>query len=532
MTPERLIIETLFRIPNKNGIDVDFKLNDVQVSLDENRTLRNIIPKARQRGISTYIVALFLARCLSVRNRRCVVVSHTAPATQKLFEKTHYILKNLKGGVEPQLRRNSIHELYFEKTDSTFYIGTAGSEGVGVGDTITDLHCSEPALWDDPMPLLKGLFNAVPMDTGTIFIEGTGNGMGNWYHRQCMRASEGGGAYKLHFFSWTDAAEYRLKIGSDEGRVLAENLDDDDQKPFGNEKALFENGVLGIDQIAWRRAKIEEMDFDLHKFKEQYPLNLNECFQGAGASFFHQVKFELSAAWHKSPRFPNLMVLGDHPKPLQNYLAGADIGAGCNADNTVLQIFSIEEMRQVGEWVSNSMEPHIAAIKHAEILKYFNNAYVNAERNNHGILYIKELLDKYDHRVIHLSKPPKGAILTYGKIADYGTFTSGRLKPEIVGALRRLVARDVTIHSPALKSEMDSFVENPTTLQLEAQDGCLDDRVLAAGMAMYVLPRAAARVGIARELEAQGDPSPFQLEGILKGLETTYNQSLLEEDWA
>lgn len=520
MTPERKIIETFFRIPSKEGLDVDFKLNDVQANLDNNSTLRNIIPKARQRGISTYIVARFLAKCLSIRNRRCVVVSHTGEATTKLFEKTHYILNNLRGGLTADLRRNSIHELYFTKTDSTFYIGTAGSEGVGVGDTITDLHCSEPALWKDAGPLLKGLFNAVPLNSGTIYIEGTGNGMGNWYHRQCMRAAEGNGLYKLHFYSWMDAGEYRMKLSEHEARILEGSLDEEERK-------LYDNKVLDLEQLAWRRAKLEEMDYDEHKFKEQYPITLTECFQGTGASFFHKVNYEKSGAWKLHPSIRHFWCVGGHPKASQHYLAGVDVGSGAGLDNTVLELFSIEEMRQVGEWCCNSMEPHIAAQAHAPILRAFNNAYTNVERNNHGILYIKELIDAkvYGHQNVHLSKPPRGSISTYGKIADYGTFTSGRLKPEIVGAFRRLVAKDILIHSDMLKSEMDSFVENPNTLQLEAQEGCLDDRVMASGIALYVLPRAAARVGLSRALDEQEQQkNPFQLEGILAGLDRQYEE--------
>lgn len=513
MTPERLIIETMFRIPNKEGIDVDFRLNDVQADLDENRTLRNIIPKARQRGISTYIAALFLAACLSTRNRRCVVVSHSTDSTAKLLSKVHYMLRNLRGGVTADLRYDSRNELYFTKTDSIFYVGTAGNANVGVGDTITHLHCSEPALWPDPMPLLKGLFNAVPTHTGTIFIEGTGNGMGNWYHRQCMRAADGTGQYKLHFYSWTDAAEYRTPVPTPD--AFLESLDED-------ELTLYNNKVLNIEQLKWRREKIEEMDFDNRKFKEQYPLTLDECFQGAGASFFQKVKFEQSGAWKKIVDVKHAWGLGDHPHPTQHYFAGVDVAAGAGQDNTVLQIFSVEENRQVFEWASNIYEPDRAAALHAGILKAFNNPYVNVERNNQGILYLKEFLNCYPHGSIHMSKPPK-KIDEYGKIYDYGTFTSQKSRPEIIGSLRKAVAQEITLHSPLLKAEMDSFVENEKG-KLEAQEGCLDDRVMAAAMATYILPRVRSRLGFANAIENKGKPSPFQLEGILADLEAKFEE--------
>lgn len=519
MTPERLIIESLFRIPNKEGVDVDFMLNEVQQNLDESRTLRNIIPKARQRGISTYISALFLASCLSTRNRRCVVVSHSVEATQKLLEKVQYILRNLRGGVVADLKYNSQHQLYFTKTDSIFYVGTAGNANVGVGDTITHLHCSEPALWPDPMPLLKGLFNAVPTHTGTVFIEGTGNGMGNWYHRQCMRAADGTGQYKLHFYSWTDALEYQTPV--DNLLPFLESLDEEEQK-------LFDNRVLTPEQLKWRRDKIEEMDFDLRKFKEQFPLTLDECFQGAGASFFQKIKFEQTAAWtSRAAEWKHTFGLLNHPNPLQHYYAGVDVGAGAGKDNTVMQIFSLEEDRQVLEWSSNIYEPDRAAHLNTSILRAFNNPYINVERNNQGILYIKELLSIYETRFIHMSKPPAKAMMEHGKIYDYGTFTSQKSRPDIIGSLRKAVAEEVTIHSPLLKAEMDSFVENDKG-KLEAQEGCQDDRVMAAAMATYVRAKAAIRAGIQTEFEG-APPNPFQLEGILEGLDALYEKRMNEQ---
>lgn len=512
MTPERLVIESMFRIPDKEGRDTDFTLNEVQANLDENRALRNIIPKARQRGISTYIAALFLSSCLSTRNRRCVVVSHSTDATAKLLGKVHYILRNLRGGVRADLRYDSRNELYFTKTDSIFYVGTAGNANVGVGDTITHLHCSEPALWPDPMPLLKGLFNAVPTHTGTVFIEGTGNGMGNWYHRQCMRAADGTGQYKLHFYSWTDAAEYRTKV-LNPGPFL-ESLDEE-------ETALYNNKVLDLEQLKWRRDKIEEMDFDTRKFKEQYPLTLDECFQGAGASFFQKVKYEQTGKWRRIVDVPHAYGLTDHPHPQQHYFAGVDVAAGAGQDNTVLEIFSVEENRQVFEWASNIYEPDKAAALHAAVLKAFGNAYVNVERNSYGTLYIKELLNSYPHGRLHMSRPPKN-LTEFGKIYDYGTFTSQKSRPEIIGTFRKAVQKETTIHSPLLKAEMDSFIENDKG-KLEAQEGCLDDRVMAAAMALYVESRVRSSLGF-QVLMEKGSPSPFQLEGILADLESKFEE--------
>src|SRR6185437_12984415 len=92
----RLIIESLFRITDKWGNDVDFLLNPEQREFMAARTGHDLIPKARQIGFTTLIAALFLAKCLSERNRRCVIISHEAAATQRILGRIHYMIKHIK----------------------------------------------------------------------------------------------------------------------------------------------------------------------------------------------------------------------------------------------------------------------------------------------------------------------------------------------------------------------------------------------------------------------------------------------------
>ena len=74
-TPERLIIESMFKIADKDGNDVDFHLNEAQARVDARLTGRDIIPKARQQGVSSYYLARNLAKCISRRNERCVLIN-------------------------------------------------------------------------------------------------------------------------------------------------------------------------------------------------------------------------------------------------------------------------------------------------------------------------------------------------------------------------------------------------------------------------------------------------------------------------
>src|SRR5574342_156437 len=110
MTPEAKIIEALFRIPDKDGKDVDFKLNSAQLVLDDQLTGRDLVPKARQEGVSSYYLARFLAACLMYRNTRAVVISHDRESTRRLLTRAQYYIQNIRGPA-PQVQNFSKDEI-------------------------------------------------------------------------------------------------------------------------------------------------------------------------------------------------------------------------------------------------------------------------------------------------------------------------------------------------------------------------------------------------------------------------------------
>ena len=496
-TPERLIIESLFRIADKEGNDVDFKLNPAQARLDTYLTGRDIIPKARQEGISSYYLARFTAKCLYKRNTRAVVISHDKETTQRMMAKVHYFLNNLRGP-SAVIKNASKNEITFPKTNSMFYIGTAGSRQFGRGDTITDLHCSEVAYWPDPKKLLSGLFQAVPK-TGEIAIESTGNGVGNYYHRACMKAWEGKSQYRCHFFSWTTFPEYKLDLTEEEREAFLASLEEEFEEP-----QLLERG-LSVEQLAWRRMKLEELDYDLRLFKQEYPMTIDECFQASGHSIFHRVNFvNKKNRWKRESA--DLHVLADHPRDGIVYVLGVDVGGGVGKDNSVIQIVDAKNHEQVGEWASNRLAPDVLAEKVIELAYRFNQAYIGVESNNHGIVTLKELLDRYPKHLIH-----RGEVVD--SILDYGIRTTAHTKPMMLGHLRKVLAQGFKVHSPLLNSELSTFIEKANG-KMEADEGCLDDRVMALSMAVWVMDKALA-ISERPAIDESFDPHPFSLEGII-----------------
>jgi len=478
-TEERIAIESLLNIPDKDGNDVPFKLNPAQSALDDWITGRDVVPKARQLGISTYFLARPLIKCLGKRNRRAVVIAHKADSTQKLFSRVHYMLNNINGP-PAVMKYSNKNEITFPKTDSTFYVATAQSKDSGVGDTITDLHCSEVARWPDPEGLMGELLQCVPT-SGSVSIESTGKGVGNYYHRLCMQCAQGESYYKLHFLNWLWDPSYMIPLTEEQKDYFLNNLDASLEEP-----QLLERGV-SLEQLVWRRQKITGPDFmyDLDLFKEQYPLTLDECFQSRAHSYFNRVNFVPTSDWELDPEDSRLYVLKGHPKENVEYTMGADASGGVGADNAVIEIVRNDTFEQVGEWASNVTEPDIFGQHIATIGRRFNKAKVNVEKNNHGLLTLSTLRGCYPpERICRNAKVTKGQRTESGSLAEFGIITTSASKAFMIGNLRRTLAEGAPFHSPMLKGELDSFREHPDG-KLSAEGKCTDDRVMALALTTF-----------------------------------------------
>lgn len=533
MSAIRDIIEEFFMIPDKERRDVDFILTPEQAELDENLARRNIVPKARQIHVTSYCLARHLALCLSERNRVCVTVSYEIKATQRLLQRVHYMLDHFKGGKAETAYSNK-NEITFPKTDSSFFIGTAGSTDFGQGDTITDLHCSEVALWENPQKILSPLLQSVTPD-GTVIMESRGAGAGNFYHRQVLRARDGKG-YKLHFLNWLRRPEYTAKVPAD-FQLLEEY-----------EELELEN-ILSPAQIMWRRGKIDEdFDGDVSLFREQYPITLDECFQTKGHSIFKRTYYIKSPLWRKTAA--GLFVLDGHPKKGYTYAIGLDSSGGVvettdaeeaghssrGGDNSCAQIGCLQTNEQVGEFVSNKIEPDEFGEKAIELGRMFNNAYLSVERNNHGILTLDTILrSDYPKYLVHRATVTQETEnREWGRIADYGLFTSAASKGLMIGRTRRELALGFKFYSERLKGELSTFVEHANG-KFAAQEGCMDDTVMALACLLYTWEKAG--IVLAPEEPATVVPvmKPFTLEGIMKELEDKFSSNNFpirdQSDW-
>jgi hypothetical protein len=277
---------------------------------------------------------------------------------------------------------------------------------------------------------------------------------------------------------------------------------------------------LSPGQIIWRRIKLEEMDYDLRLFKQEYPITLDECFQASGDSIFHRVRFVPTPSWKYQGS--NLYVLEEHPKRGHQYVVGADPSGGTGGDNAAAEVFDLTIGEQVAEYAHNRIEPDVFGDKVTDLAEYFNGAFVVVESNNHGPLTLDRLRARdYDSSLIY-SMEQAGVNFEDKNLMSMGFRTSTRTKPIMVGKLRSLLAHDWVIHSEALNSELSTFIEHENGT-LGAQEGCKDDRVMASACAGMGFEHGFLYAGDGNEELASKtkDPAryPFTFDGIVEEFE-------------
>lgn len=175
------------KIRTKSGAIQPLNLNAAQqyvherleAQLRETGKVRALILKARQQGFSTYIAGRFYHRVTHGTGLQCFILTHEQEATNNLFGMVDRYHQNNNPLVKPSTGAANAKELYFDKLDSGYGVGTAGAKAVGRSKTVQLFHGSEVAFWPNAPTHFAGVVQAIPDLPGTeVILESTANGVG------------------------------------------------------------------------------------------------------------------------------------------------------------------------------------------------------------------------------------------------------------------------------------------------------------------------------------------------------------------
>ncbi len=344
-------LSNLYYIIDKDGNKRKFAMNWAQEKLYKNVWYANVILKARQLGISTFVCILFLDRCLFNSNVSAGIIAHTREDAEYLFKRIKFAYDSLPDEVRAarQATVESARELGFSNK-SSIRVGTSMRSS-----TLQYLHISEFGKIAAHFPekareIITGSLNTLGSKQ-YIFIESTAEGKGGHFYDICKKAEAHQLSkapltamdYRFHFFPWHKCPEYVL----DDKVTIPKEI----EEYFDN---LSLKGIrLTGGQKAWYYKKLLTQQDDM---KREYPSTSEEAFESSVDGSFY-------AKWLAEARFEGR--ISSVPWDRQARVNTAwDIGYG---DSTAIIFYQIigQEIHVI-DYYENSGEglPH-----YAEMLK-------------------------------------------------------------------------------------------------------------------------------------------------------------------
>jgi hypothetical protein len=473
-------IEERLKIRTKVGRPILFGLNRVQREYSRTCGKQNIVLKARQLGITSYIAARFFVQTITRKGTLTMQVARDRESAEEIFRIVHRFWDNLpeqwqKGVLKTS--HSSARELVFPRLDSEYTVASA-DENAGRGRTIQNLHCTEVSRWGREGEEALASLRAAVVPGGEIVLESTANGAWGQFYREWQRAEETG--YRKHFFPWWYEESYVAETGSSLLLLTEE------------ETALAKEHGLTARQIAWRRQQWATLrGLAVQEFAE----DAVSCFRASGESVFELEAVEAALEGAGDPvgaRENGRLMIWLPARAGHHYVIGVDpAGGGVDGDYSCAEVIDRESGMQCAELNGHYPVREFAAMV-MELGKEYNSAVLAVERNNQGQAVLA-----------HLGS--WGAENVYKKNGLEGWPTSAHSRPVMIAGLEEaLVATPRSFRSLRLLNECRTFVRDRDG-RPGAAPGTHDDCVMAMAIA-WAVRRAETGRGTAARLGFESLP--------------------------
>ena len=486
------LIWALLKVRDKSGRLVALFPNRAQKEFERNHGKRNIILKARQLGMTTWVAARFFIDTITRRGTVSVQVAHDQSSAEEIFRIVHRFLENLPARLRMGALRTSranVRQLVFAELDSEYRVETAADPNAGRGLTIRNLHASEVARWPrDAAGTLASLRAAVPPQ-GDVVLESTPSGAGGCFYEEWQRAGETG--YVQHFLPWWYAKEYR--VVSRQSSVVNETGFAENRRPTpetftDEERELVAQHGLTVEQIAFRR----QLRANFRGLaRQEYAEDAVSCFLASGECVFDVEAIERRVRELVLPvevRDNRRLQVWYPPQPGRKYLVGVDTASGAaDGDYACAEVIDRSDGRQCAE-LHGHFSIRELGTKVAALGREYNDAELAVERNNQGEAVLVHLDDILGYENI------------YCEGAKRGLATTASSRPRMLEWLSGMLAQHTELFSSTrLLLECRAFVRHVDG-SVSAASGAHDDCVMAMAFAQWVRWERMSRFG-SRDLQ-------------------------------
>ena len=393
------VANSWLRVRDREGNEAPLRANAVQREFERRCGRQNIVLKARQMGMTTWVAGRFFLKTITVRGVLTVQVAHTREAAEGIFRIVQRFWECLPEELrEGPLRRSVANagQMCFPALDSEFRVVSAGDENAGRGLTMQYLHCSEVSRWPgDAGATLAGL-RAALAPGGELVMESTPNGAYGCFYEEWGRAgqlvSESAGQpvsgltdddlVVRHFFPWW----------MEEGYVGApvEQMREDERR------LVLAHG-LTAEQIGFRRG----LEANYRGLRSQeFAEDAESCFKATGECCFEVGAVEGRLSELGEPmerRRGGALQIWLPPLPDKEYLVAVDTaGGGSDGDFAAVQVIEMGSGLQCAELQQRLGTLELARVS-AELAREYGGAMIAVERNNHGagVLAYLDSVERY-----------------------------------------------------------------------------------------------------------------------------------------
>jgi len=438
---------------------------EIERQYNARKPVRIIVLKARQLGISTATEGVIFNWSFIQPGTNSLIIAHETGSSRGLFEMTKRYWETWPFRDVYTQKYSTRSELSWVETRSHIKVATAKNLASGRGSTLHAVHASECAFYADAETLMTGLNQTIPDLHGTIVVlESTANGVGNWFHKEWLKATEGESDYVPLFFPWWKHKEYSFATTLS----VKSELDAD-------ERRLLIMGAT-YEHIAWRRwAIINKANGDLDNFMQEYPATPDEAFITSGRPIFSHTRLRECYAYEPGHRgyFTDLqdgtvrfnhdrsgnMRIFRRPDPRDKrqdrYFVAGDPSKVISGDPACIQVINRATFEQVAVW-HGRVDPITLGNEMVRIGKYFNWATLCPEVEGGGQATIATILTQnYPNVWMHRSadRVTKGFSL-------FGWSTNYQRKNWCIGTLQRMVIdHSITIHDVITYNQMVNYSE-------------------------------------------------------------------------
>jgi hypothetical protein len=461
----RLWARAMLRVRDRNGDMVPLRANAAQLQFEQRRGRQNIVLKARQMGMTTWVAGRFFLRTITHRGMLTLQVAHTQTAVEGIFRTVQRMWEGLPQELrEGPLRRSraNVGQMVFPELDSEFRVASAADPGAGRGLSVQNLHGSEVSRWPgDAAETLAGL-RAALAPNGEFVMESTPNGAYGAFYQAWLGGVDtaGGDGLVRHFLPWWKEPAY-AGVPVDREAMRKEEL------------ALMERHGLTAEQIGFRRGL--EANYGVLRAQE-FAEDAETCFRATGGCCFEVAAVERQLAQvidpHSVERNGALHVWFP-PQAGREYVLGVDAAGGAaDGDFAAVQVVDRATGLQCAE-LQQRLRPAELAKVAVQLARRYNGALLAIERNNHGGAVIAYVAAELYERL-------------YRQRGEVGWLTTQASKPEMVAQVGSMLEHaPERVQSRRLLAECRTFVSGEYG-KTGAAPGAHDDLVMAMGLALAV----------------------------------------------